>query len=165
MKVFFLPFMIMIVLSCAPSPQKKKDQVETDKIRSVREFSNQSIERKDTAALASVWTIDYHVITSRNFEVSGRAANRDRFFNEFSSKPDVIYIRTPQSIEVFDKWNMASETGTWVGRWTDMDVHVEVTGTYFAIWHHVDGTWLIRAELFVPLACSGSTLCDQSPIQ
>ncbi len=137
---------------------------ETDKIRAAREFSNQAIEHKDTAALASIWTIDYHLISSRNREGSGRAANRDSFFKEFSDKPDVIYVRTPGRISVFEQWNMASETGTWVGHWTEKGAQIELNGNYFAKWHKVNGAWLIRAEVFVPLMCKGGDFCDRSPI-
>lgn len=164
-------FVVLIVLSCNTSPQEKKEVIEEpiktedDPIRIAREFSNQGIERKDTAALASVWTSDYHVITSRNYELLGRTASRDWFFKEFSIRPDVIYIRTPVSVNVFEKWNMASETGTWVGRWTEKGVPIEVSGSYVAKWHKVNGTWLIRAEVFVPLKCSGGDYCDEAPVK
>ena len=156
---------ILIVFSCNSSTEKKEDAAEVGKIRSVREYSNQAIERKDTAAMASVWTTDYHIVTSRNFEVMGRIANRDRFFNEFVSKPDVIYVRMPVTIEVFDKWNMASETGTWIGHWTEQGTLVELSGSYFAKWHRLNGTWRIRAEVFVPLKCVGGDFCNESPIK
>ena len=132
-------------------------------IRSARQLSNEAIAKKDTAVLASVWASDYHVVTSRNFEASGRIANRDWFASQYTSKPDVIYVRTPEAIQVFSKWNMASENGTWVGRWTDNGESCELSGSYFAKWHKINGRWLIRAEIFVPLRCSGK-FCGQSPI-
>ena len=165
MRFFKLFPVILIVFSCNPSKEKKEDAVEVGRIRSAREYSNQAIERKDTAALASVWTSDYHVISSRNFEVMSRITNRDRFFNEFANKPDVTYVRTPVSIEVFDKWNMASETGTWVGHWTEQGTLVELSGGYFAKWHKVNDNWLIRAEIFVPLKCVGGDFCNEAPIK
>lgn len=165
MKFFLVLMVALIVLSCNSPTEKKEDDGEVGKIRSARGFSNQAIERQDTAALASVWTNDYHVVTSRNFEVMGRLANRDRFFNEFTSKPDVIYVRTPINIEVFYKWNMASETGTWVGHWTEQGNLVELSGSYFAKWHRTNGIWRIRAEVFVPLKCIGGTVCDEPPIR
>ena len=77
---------------------------------------------------------------------------------------DVIYVRTPDVIRVFPEWKMASETGTWVGRWSQDKDKIELSGTYFAKWHKVKGAWLIRAEIFVPLRCTGGKYCDQGPI-
>jgi ketosteroid isomerase-like protein len=133
------------------------------KIRMSRQKSNEAIANHDTAALARSWTTDYHIITSRNNEASGRKANADRFAAEFLSKPDVIYVRTPHSIKVFEQWGMASENGTWIGHWTEDGRPGELSGTYFAKWHRIEGQWLIRAEIFVPLKCEGE-FCKNSPI-
>lgn len=150
------------IVSCNRQPKMAGDPEEV-LIRSARQVSNEAIAKKDTAMLVSVWTLDYHLVTSRNFERSGRIANRDWFASEYTSKPDVIYVRTPETIQVFSKWNMASESGTWVGRWTDQGEPCELSGSYFAKWHKVNGRWLIRAEVFVPLSCSGK-FCEKSPI-
>ncbi len=160
-----LLFLILLCLtSCKPSIRASEKDSEAELIRVARNISNQAIAQKDTAALASVWTSDFHIISSRNAEMSGRIANRDRFAAEFASRPDVLYVRTPDSIKVFTKWNMASETGHWVGHWTDKGESIELTGTYFAKWHKINGHWLIRGEIFVPLTCTGGKFCDQSPI-
>ncbi|NOT76383.1 MAG: nuclear transport factor 2 family protein [Cyclobacteriaceae bacterium] len=135
-----------------------------DLIRTERTRSNDAIQKKDTATLASIWTTDYHCITSRNFQASGRNENRDRFASEFIAKPDVIYIRTPEKIEIFPTWKMAAENGTWVGRWTEKGAKIEISGTYYAKWHKLNGQWMIRAEIFTPLKCTGGEFCDQPPI-
>ena len=160
-------FILMVVGS---SCQHHQGPDETE-IREVRELSNQAIAKHDTAALARAWTDDYHVVTSRNAAVSGRMANMISYGSNFSERPDVIYTRTPDRIQVFSQWNMASESGTWIGRWTEpgktpenRDEKVELSGSYFAKWHRVNGKWLIRAEIFVPLACSGRTYCNRIPI-
>jgi ketosteroid isomerase-like protein len=153
---------VITIFSCE---QKKMERPDDEKlIWEVRQRSNQAIAKKDTVALGNAWTDDYHIITSRNAEASGRAANITRFAAEFKSKPDVIYIRTPTALEVFAAWKMASETGTWVGRWTDNGARIELQGTYYAKWHKINGEWLIRAEIFTPLSCSGGEFCDKSPI-
>lgn len=151
-----------VIVSCDHQRVTAPDAEET-LIRSARQLSNEAIAKKDSAVLASMWTTDYHVVTSRNFERSGRIANRDWFASEYTGKPDVIYVRTPETIQVFSKWNMASESGTWVGRWTDNGEPCELSGSYFAKWHKINEQWLIRAEVFVPLRCSGK-FCDQPPI-
>ena len=96
--------------------------------------------------------------------MSGKNTNRERMESEFSSKSDVLYVRTPQTVQVFEAWGMASESGTWTGSWTENGQKIELTGTYMAKWHKLDGSWLIRAEVFVPLTCSGGAYCDKSPI-
>ena len=160
----FIIISAFLLLSSCYTANKKEER----RILAAREFSNQAIKNKDTAALASVWTTDYHVVTSRNSELPGRIANRDRFAKEFSARPDVIYIRTPENIQVFEAWGMASETGHWTGRWTEsengLEEQVALKGTYFAKWHRIDGKWMIRAEIFVPLHCRGERFCSRSPI-
>jgi ketosteroid isomerase-like protein len=162
MKFIFTVFACVLLTFCKPQPMNNDSKAETE-IRSVRAESNRAIANHDTAAIARTWTIDYHIVSSRNNETSGRKANADRFDNEFTSKPDVIYIRTTGAVDVFDQWSMASETGTWIGRWTEEGETAELSGTYFAKWHKVEGQWLIRAEIFVPLKCRGK-FCAKSPI-
>jgi ketosteroid isomerase-like protein len=156
--------LVIVQLSCTKFSSSMEKNPEEDLIRAARAISNRAIEKKDVDSLASIWASDYHVITSRNSEVSGRVANRERFANEFNSKPDVLYVRTPDVFQVFSQWNMASETGHWVGHWTENGKLIELTGTYLAKWHKVKGSWQIRAEIFVPLTCSGGEYCDRSPL-
>jgi Domain of unknown function (DUF4440) len=160
--LLFSLFILFVSFSCIKSPTEVSDEGEAI-IRDARNRSNQAIQEKDTVSLASIWTTDYHLITSRNFEASGRDANRSRFANEFKTRPDVIYIRTPSTIEVFPAWNMAAENGTWTGRWTDQNSIIEVKGSYYAKWHNVKGEWLIRSEVFTPLSCEGGKFCDEKP--
>ena len=44
-------------------------------IRQARLKSNDAISSQDTIALAEIWTNDYHIISSRNFEISGMENN------------------------------------------------------------------------------------------
>ena len=155
-------FLIALVTSCNRQERKPVDPEEV-LIRYTRFLSNEAIARHDTTALSAFWSPDYHVVTSRNFEVSGKKANLERLQNEFNAKEDVVYVRSSEAVSVFMRWNMASESGTWVGRWTDNGEACELSGTYFAKWHKISGQWYIRAELFVPLNCTGK-FCDQSPI-
>ncbi len=157
-------WVVAFSISCAPNDSGKGNSQEESLIRSSREKSNQAIAQRDTATLASLWTNDFHVVSSRNAEMSGRIPNRDRFAADFANRPDILYVRTPEVIKVFEQWNMASEAGHWSGHWTDNGVRVELGGTYFAKWHKINGRWLIRAEIFVPLTCAGGKFCDQVPI-
>lgn len=162
MKAFRLILILLITGYSLPAQEKV---VSPEKqIRQARQHSNQAIARHDSIALASHWTDDFHLITSRNTEVSGREANRRSFANEFKTKPDVIYVRTPLRIGVFSDWGMASESGTWTGQWKEPDGMVNVSGTYYAKWHNIEGIWKIRAEVFTPLSCTGSAFCLRKPL-
>ncbi len=146
----------LVAVACtATSPEEAE-------IRSVRAASNTAIAAHDTASIGATLSEDYHVITSRNAESVGRSAMLKRFA---ADAPDVVYVRTPDVIQVFPEWNMASETGTWVGRWSDKGDLIELSGTYYAKWHRSDGRWLIRAELFTPLACKGGPFCEKGPLK
>lgn len=161
---YLISILLSVIVGCNAKSADSITSEDINQIGQAREISNGAIQKHDTATLASIWTWDYHVVTSRNFEVSGRRANRDRFASEFSSKSELIYVRTPADIKVFNPWNMAAETGTWTGHWKENEESIDLKGSYFAKWHKVNGRWLIRAEIFVPAKCSGGKYCDESPI-
>jgi hypothetical protein len=104
------------------------------------------------------------VISSRDYQIEGKAANRKLFASEFQSKPDVIYVRTPTAINIMEQWNMASENGTWEGSWTDQGSKIEISGSYYAKWHKVNGKWLLRVEVFTPEHCDGGPYCESKPV-
>lgn len=132
-------------------------------IRAARARSNAAIAAHDTTAMIAEWTPDYHIVSSRNSEVAGASKNAAFFAQEFGMKKDVVYVRTPGRIEVNASWDMASETGTWEGTWQAADGKVIIGGTYYAKWHRLQGKWRIRAEIFTPLYCRGSSFCDTKP--
>jgi ketosteroid isomerase-like protein len=108
-------------------------------------------------------TEDFHIVTSRNLEISGKEANRHSFAMDFQTRKGLLFIRTTEEVKVYSNWNMASETGHWTGTWQESDGTVHIGGNYFAKWHKVDGVWKIRAEIFVPQYCEGSSFCDRKP--
>lgn len=158
MKVLCSFLLLIILIGCQGPDRADEDEL---MIREVRQKSNEAIAAHDTTSIGQTLTADYHVVTSRNATSSGRKAMLDRFAKD---APDVVYIRTPEAISVFPEWKMAGEHGTWVGRWTDGIDKIELTGSYYAKWHRVDDKWLIRAEIFVPLNCSGGKFCEKGPI-
>lgn len=132
-------------------------------IREARSRSNAAIAAHDADALALIWMSDVTVVTSTGASQSGRPANRDSFAAHFTARPDVVYIRTPDAIEVMPAWDVASERGTWTGQWTQADGITRIGGTYLAQWRKVNGAWLLQAELFVPTHCTGSSWCTRHP--
>jgi len=166
--VLFIPlrtvsfFLFLIVLiSCTKA---RKGDPEEEVIKSIRQFSNEAIAKRDTAGIASTLTPDFHVITSRNAEVSGNHNMARKFAEEFKLRPDVSYVRTPMQVRIFQPWNSASERGSWVGKWKDADGTIEVSGIYYAKWVRVNGKWFIRAEIFTPRKCEGGKYCEQASI-
>ncbi len=132
-------------------------------IRDARARSNQAIAAHDLAAIARVWMENVHVVSSTSAQTAGRAANQERMAQQFSNRPDTVYVRRPTAIDVYEPWAVAAERGEWTGRWTEPDGALEIGGTYQAQWRKVDGQWLIQAELFVPTRCTGGKYCRQRP--
>lgn len=132
-------------------------------IRRRREASNAAIARHDTAGIAAILAPHAIVVTSNSAQILGRAANAQRFAEQFRERPDVHYRRTPDRIVVFASWGMASETGRWTGGWTDPDGPVALAGRYFAKWREIDGTWFVESETYVPERCSGGRYCATRP--
>lgn len=161
-RITFVLFAASIVIYACTSPKSSPSPDEIQ-IREARHLSNLAIANHDTVTIANYWTDDFHVVSSRNFELAGREANRQIFVRDFKTKQDVVYVRTPAQVEIFPDWGMASETGMWTGQWLETDGLVKLSGTYYAKWHKIDGTWKIRAEIFTPLACTGSAFCTQNP--
>jgi ketosteroid isomerase-like protein len=132
-------------------------------IREARARSNAAIAAHDVAAIAREWMETVHVLSSTSSQGTGREANQRRMDTQFTARPDTVYVRTPQTIEVYEPWGVAAERGEWSGRWTEPDGALTIGGTYLAQWRKVDGRWLIQGELFVPTHCRGSRYCLQRP--
>lgn len=138
-------------------------QTDEQAIRDLRARSNAAIAAHDLDGIARVWLNDVHVVSSTSAQTAGSQGNQQRMAAQFKNRPDTIYVRTPVAIEVYAPWEVASERGEWVGRWTEPDGRLEIGGTYQAQWRKVNGQWLIQAELYVPTRCRGSKYCNQRP--
>lgn len=132
-------------------------------IREARARSNAAIAAHDLPAIAREWMDEVHVLSSTSAQTAGRDANQRRFATQFANRPDTVYVRTPQAIDVYPPWDVAAERGEWTGRWTEPDGALTIGGTYLAQWRKIGGRWLIQAELYVPTQCRGSKYCDQRP--
>jgi ketosteroid isomerase-like protein len=150
----------VVTLTAATSAQTPGDERQ---IRVARERSNRAIAAHDVAAMAREWTEDVHVVSSTGAETAGRERNQARVAEQFARRPDIVWVRRPATIDVYAAWDVASERGQWTGRWTEPDGTLEIGGTYLAQWRKVDGSWRIRAELFVPTRCKGAAYCQKRP--
>lgn len=120
-------------------------------IAQLRAESNSAIAAHDADRIGSFLTEDFQITVSTGAALAGREAMAKGFRDQFEKSPDIVYVRTPELIEISSSHPLASERGRWVGRWTDGDKAIEVSGSYQAMWRYADGRWLIRAELFVAL--------------
>lgn len=132
-------------------------------IRRRRESSNSAIARHDTAGIGAILAPHLVVVSSTSAQSVGRQAMLQRFAEQFRSRPDVTYRRTPEEVRVFAPWQMASERGQWTGSWTDPDGRVSLRGSYSAKWRRIDGTWLVESETYVPESCAGGQYCNTAP--
>lgn len=132
-------------------------------IREAREASNQAIAAHDVDAMAVHWMENFHITTSISTQRAGRESNRVDFGEHFRNRPDVIYVRTPGSVEVFSPWGVAAEAGQWTGQWSEAGTVTRLGGSYYAQWRKIEGRWLIQSEVFVPTWCEGSAYCERHP--
>ena len=128
-------------------------------IRAARIEQNRAIAEGDLNRVAEFWTDDVSARRGLGAAVSGRQAYREILQPIPGAKSTVVYQRIPLEIEVSDRWPLAFESGTWVGRLGNVNGPDVVTGRYSAQWVKRDNRWLIRSEVFVALSCSQSG-CD-----
>ncbi|HXV63382.1 MAG TPA: nuclear transport factor 2 family protein [Vicinamibacteria bacterium] len=154
--------LLLPVARATSSPRmERKQRTEETRIREARAASNAAIRAHDAERVASSWTEDYSLVASTNLAVTGREANRASFASHFEERPDVVYVRTPREIGLYEPWGMAYEWGDWEGSWTEEEGELRIGGTYLAKWQRVSDRWLIRAEIFVPTHCEGTSYCGE----
>lgn len=154
----------LLVLLCVigPGVGAQSDSHERT-IRQRRASSNAAIARHDTSGVGAILADEVVVVTSNSIHGVGRATNLNRFADQFRSRPDVVYERTPEQVRVYAPWGMASELGRWTGSWTDTDGKIQIGGIYFAKWRLRNGSWLVESETYVPERCSGGAYCRTMP--
>ena len=124
---------------------------------------NSAIADHDISNMGEYVAEDIIVITSRNSRFVGKDQYAAGLEQEFKSKGEVVYLRSPESINVFPSWEVAAESGLWVGKWKNGNETIEVEGSYYAKWRKKNGQWLITAEIFTPLKCAGGGYCMDIP--
>lgn len=157
---------VAVLSACRAAPEfvdQGHAGVDETMIRSARARSNQAIAAHDVVKLADTWLPEFWLVSSTNAQSAGRDAARARFVQLFATRPDVVYERVPDRIEVNVSWGQAAESGQWTGRWTQADGVTQIGGGYFAKWRKIDGRWLLLAEVFVQTSCEGSSYCSLPP--
>lgn len=156
-----LTIFCLIMFSCGNKESVVQMSNDELAIRERRALFNQAIATHDTLRIGNSWMENFLLLTSSDGNITGKHENIESFNRHFKERPDVIYVRTPDQIKVFESWGMASEYGNWEGSWSEGEGKIEIGGTYYAKWHKVDNHWLLRAEIYTPTHCEGGVYCDR----
>jgi Domain of unknown function (DUF4440) len=158
-----VPILLLIVGCMAGSHASTVDSP-TSAVRVQRAESNAAIKAHDAVRLRKVFDDDYHGIqgTSGALDSGGEVTARSYADEEFKDPTFVTYRRTPTSVVNAQSGKRVAETGHWEGIWRKSDGTMRKTGVYLAMWIPSGGTWRLKSEAFVTLACTGSTSCDKA---
>ena len=127
-------------------------------IRAARVAQNAAMAAGDVERAATWWTDDVAIRRGLGAPVNGIAAYKAILERALVSDTALVYDRKTTGVTVSNHWPLAFETGTWVARRGGKGAAL-ITGQYSAQWVKRGGSWLIRSEVFVALACSGKG-CD-----
>lgn len=153
-----LPKLLLLILLAAL--WQITDSNSGEQIRSARQRIDQSFQQHDAKQLRSWFTSDCH-FTSAATHVEGADRLEQSHASLFTRRPDVVFLHHVNRVAVNENWNVASEEGDWIERWTEKDGVTELRGTYLAMWKREAGRWLEHSEIIVPESCSGSSYCKQ----
>ncbi len=117
-------------------------------IRALRAQSNQAIAAHDADRTVSFMAPDIVVGVAGGPTLTGRAASRAAFAEQFADRAFVTYVRTIEQVTQADPMR-ATEHGRWVGRWRLASGMHEQGGNYTAEWRFSEMGWLIHSETFL----------------
>ena len=143
MKLLFI-FLLMVFFHFAIAQNIHTNDIAT--IKSYRAASNHAIARHDVNGIAKYWLDDFVQIIGRGVYQTGKDSVVASWKTLFKSNPQIGYVRNPNEIVVSDNDTLAWERGTWIG------IHsYSKGGNYAAMWIKRNGTWMLKAELYVSL--------------
>jgi ketosteroid isomerase-like protein len=126
-----------------------------------RAASNEALAAHNGAAFAQVLKDDAIVTAASGKVTQGRKAIQEGIEARWKAQPDLVFVRTPTSIEISRSDPAASEHGTWTGHATTAAGPADWRGDYQAVWRKTITSaglpsWTIASELFVALDCTGA---------
>ena len=130
-------------------------------IRDSRAASNDALAAHNAAAFAQILKDDVIVTAASGKLIQGRAAMQQEIEARWKAQPDLVFVRTPTTIELSRSDPTVSERGTWTGHATTSAGPADWRGDYLAVWRKTITnaglpSWTIASELFVALDCSGA---------
>lgn len=118
-------------------------------IRMRREESNTAIAARDLEGVIGCMMPDVVVSVAGGPVLTGRAASREAFAQQFADVTFRGYTRDADHIAASDNGTHATERGRWYGRWRHRAGEHVMRGTYVAVWCHTELGWFIESEAFV----------------
>lgn len=149
---------LFIIVASGPAFWRPVTPTSADQIRSARQQIDKTFSLRDARQLRQLFTEDCHFIAP-TVHLDGVDALMRFHVSLFTKRPDVTFIHEAKRIEVNENWDLASEHGSWIERWTDKDGVTELRGTYLTMWKRDRGQWREYSEIIVPESCTGSSYC------
>ena len=153
-----LPRLLFLILVSTPVFCQTTTSSSAEQIRSVRQDIDKAFQRHDTKQLATLVSSDCH-FTAPSVHIDGSDALERFHASLFLRRPDVILTHRPNRVVVNEDWDVASEQGDWIERWTEKDGVTELRGTYLTMWKRDGVDWREYSETIVPEICTGSSYC------
>ena len=149
----------LLVVSCAPVTPALSTDSDAAAIRNARRQMSESLSKREFAAIGQHLT-DNVSITGPVWRTVGREHVLGAYSGLMTRRPDLVWTYEPQEIRINRDWSFASESGTWRETWGESDGLTDLRGSYMALWRRAEGRWLLDAQVFIPLACTGSGYCS-----
>ena len=154
---------VLLIVGCLGASHASTEDTPTSIVRAQRAEYNAAIAAHDAVRLRTFLVDDYHLILGSSGDVDSGADTATRGYadEEFKDQTFVTYRRTPTTVVIAASGQRIAETGRFEGIWRKPDGTMRKTGIYLAMWIPSAGTWRLKSEAFVTLACTGSAACDQ----
>jgi Domain of unknown function (DUF4440) len=149
----------LVFWSCATTQPSRASDLDEAAIRAARGRLDEALARRQLAAMNDE-LVENVSITGPVWRTVGRDQLLQAYTRLLSARPDLVWIREPQTVRINASWLFASESGEWREQWREGGALTELRGSYLALWRKVEGHWRLDAEVFVPLSCEGSSYCD-----
>ena len=117
-------------------------------IRARRAQSNAAIAARDADGTVAMMMDDVTVAVAGGPVLTGRAASRAAFTEQFRDPCFGGYVRQPDRIVLASPAISATESGRWTGTWGAGLRRQQIGGTYVAEWAYTILGWFIQSEVF-----------------
>jgi ketosteroid isomerase-like protein len=151
-------FLVVACTSIFSASYQVSNSASANQIRSQRQEIDKAFERHDAKRLATLFSSACHFMTAA-VHIDGGDALESSHETLFTKRPDVTLVHHTDRIAVNENWDVASERGEWVERWTEKDGLTELRGSYLSLWKRENGQWREDDEVLVPEVCEGSSYC------
>lgn len=159
MKIKTIMCRSLLALACPLLMDNAKAQNEhrVKEIEARSKVWNSSFNNRDSITFYTLFDTTA-VLSTAAGHWSGLEACTNLFRALFSKRPDITWYNLQTSIEIYDQWRVAYETGNWIESWTESGDTSKSTikGKYWIMWRLKKENWIIISATFTPLSCTGS---------